>query len=82
MILMKIFKASEVVASKVGQIIEKLSSDRFDNSALEDQVIIKMLDSLAAEGLNGENSAENDVGVDSEQLALSEGLKVRVPKKF
>ena len=72
MILLKIFKASEVVASKVGQIIETLSSDRFDNSALEDQVIIKMLDRLAAAGLNGENSAENDVGVDTEQLALSE----------
>ncbi len=82
MILIKISNASEVVASKVGQFVERLTPDHIDKTAVEDQVIIKMIESLAAEGLKGEVLAINGIDVDGEQLVLSEGLKVRTSKEF
>ncbi len=82
MILLKISNSSEMVAAKLGQFIERLTPDAIDHSAVEDQVIIKMIENLSAEGLKGEISAVNGVEVDNDQLLLGEGLKVRSYKKF
>ena len=77
MIVLKITNASELVASKVGRFLERLTPDDLDSSTVEDQVIKKMIESLAAEGLKGEIAAVNGLDFAGEQLVLNEGLKVR-----
>ncbi|HJN32630.1 MAG TPA: hypothetical protein QF700_00755 [Prochlorococcus sp.] len=77
MIMLKITNAPELVASKVGRFLERLTPDDLDSSTVEDQVIKKMIESLAAEGLKGEIAAVNGLDIDGEQLVLNEGLKVR-----
>ena len=51
MIVLKISNASEVVASKVGRFLERLTPDSIDQNAVEDQVIKKLVENLAAEGI-------------------------------
>ena len=82
MILLKISNASELVASKVGQFIEKLTPDKIDQSTVEDQVIKKMIESLSKEGLKGEITAVNGVDINQEKLTLNEELKIRNHTKF
>ena len=82
MIVLKITNASELVASKVGRFLERLTPDDLDSSTVEDQVIKKMIESLAAEGLKGEIAAVNGLDVEGEQLVLNEGLKVRQQATF
>ena len=82
MIVLKITNASELVASKVGRFLERLTPDDLDSSAVEDQVIKKMIESLAAEGLKGEIAAVHGLDIDGEQLVLNEGLKVRQQATF
>ena len=57
MIILKISNASEVVASKVGKFIEFLTPDSIDHATVEDQVIKKLIENLAAEGIKGEIAA-------------------------
>ena len=80
--MLKITNASELVASKVGRFLERLTSDDLDSSTVEDQVIKKMIESLAAEGLKGEIAAVNGLDIDGEQIVLNEGLKVRQQATF
>ena len=82
MIVLKITNASELVASKVGRFLERLTPDDLDSSAVEDQVIKKMIESLAAEGLKGEIAAVNGLDIDGEQIVLNEGLKGRQQATF
>ncbi|RPG01560.1 MAG: hypothetical protein CBD83_001925 [Prochlorococcus sp. TMED223] len=82
MIVLKITNASELVAAKVGRFLERLTPDDLDSSTVEDQVIKKMIESLAAEGLKGEIAAVNGLDIDGEQLVLNEGLKVRQQATF
>ena len=51
MIGLKISNSSEVVASKVGKFLEFLTPDNIDQSAVEDQVIKKLVENLAGEGI-------------------------------
>ena len=48
MIVLKITNASEVVASKIGRFLEKLTPDSLDQSTVEDIVIAKLIENLAA----------------------------------
>ncbi len=82
MIVLKITNASELVASKLGRFLERLTPDDLDSSTVEDQVIKKMIESLAAEGLKGEIAAVNGLDIDGEQIVLNEGLKVRQQATF
>ena len=82
MIVLKITNAPELVAAKVGRFLERLTPDDLDSSTVEDQVIKKMIESLAAEGLKGEIAAVNGLDIDGEQLVLNEGLKVRQQATF
>ena len=82
MIVLKISNSSEVVASKVGKFLEFLTPDSVDQSAVEDQVIKKMVENLAAEGLKGEIASVNGLDIDGSDLAIHEGLKVRKHTKF
>ena len=82
MIVLKISNSSEVVASKVGRFLERLTPDSMDNSAVEDQVIKKLIENLTAEGLKGEIASINGLDLDGENLSIQEGLKVRRHSSF
>tara|TARA_B100000405_G_scaffold241319_1_gene174869 strand:- start:11 stop:259 length:249 start_codon:yes stop_codon:yes gene_type:complete len=82
MIVLKISNASEVVASKVGRFLERLTPDSMDNAAVEDQVIQKLVENLAAEGLKGEIAAINGLDLSGDDLSVSKGLKVRKHSSF
>jgi|TARA_B100002052_G_scaffold74988_1_gene68008 hypothetical protein len=82
MIVLKISNASEVVAAKVGRFLERLTPDSIDQVAVEDQVINKMIENLAAEGLKGEIAAINGLDLDGSDLLLHKELKVRKHKSF
>ena len=77
MIVLKISNASEVVASKVGRFLERLTPDSIDQTTVEDQVIKKLIENLAAEGLKGEVAAINGLELQGEDLSVHKGLKVR-----
>ena len=70
MIVLKISNSSEVVASKVGKFLEFLTPDNMDQSAVEDQVIKKLVENLAAEGIKGEIAAVNGMDIDGKELSL------------
>ena len=82
MIVLKISNASEVVASKVGKFIELLTPDSIDQTTVEDQVIKKLIENLAAEGIKGEIAAINGLELDGENLSVHKGLNVRKHSAF
>tara|TARA_B100000085_G_C18288825_1_gene409318 strand:- start:349 stop:597 length:249 start_codon:yes stop_codon:yes gene_type:complete len=82
MIVLKISNASEVVASKVGRFLERLTPDSMDNAAVEDQVIQKLVENLAAEGLKGEIAAIHGLDLSGDDLSVHKGLKVRKHSSF
>ena len=82
MIVLQISNSSEVVASKVGRFLERLTPDAMDNSAVEDQVIKKLIENLTAEGLKGEIASINGMDLDGEDITIHEGLKVRRHTSF
>lgn len=82
MIVLKISNSSEVVASKVGRFLERLTPDSIDQNAVEDQVIKKLVENLAAEGIKGEIAAVQGLDLNGEQLSLHDGLKVRKQTSF
>ena len=82
MIVLKISNASEVVASKLGRFLERLTPDSIDQTTVEDQVIKKLIENLAAEGLKGEVAAINGLELQGEDLSVHKGLKVRKHSTF
>ena len=82
MIVLKISNASEVVASKVGKFLELLTPDSIDHTTVEDQVIKKMIENLAAEGIKGEIAAITGLELDGENLSVHKGLNVRKHAAF
>ncbi len=82
MIVLKITNASEVVASKVGKFIERLTPDSMDDAAVEDQVIKKLVENLATEGLKGEIAAIRGIDLHPDELLITEGMKVRRHESF
>ena len=82
MIVLKISNASEVVASKVGKFLELLTPDSIDHTTVEDQVIKKMIENLAAEGIKGEIAAINGLELEGENLSVNKGLNVRKHAAF
>ena len=82
MIVLKISNSSEVVASKVGKFLEFLTPDSVDQSAVEDQVIKKLVENLAAEGIKGEIAAVQGLDISDQELNIHDGLKVRKHTSF
>jgi hypothetical protein len=82
MILLKITNASELVASKIGRFLEKLTPDALDQSTVEDIVIAKLIENLAAEGLKGEVAAVRGLDLNDDQLVMHQGSKVRRHEQF
>ena len=82
MIVLEITNASEVVASKVGKFIEAMTPDSIDHATVEDQVIKKLIENLAAEGIKGEIAAINGLELNGENLSVQKGLNVRKHAAF
>ena len=82
MIFLKISNASELIASKLGRFVEKLTPDSIDQSTIEDIIINKMIDSLKEEGLKGEISSANDVTINDNGMLIGNKFKIRVTQKF
>ena len=82
MIVLKISNSSEVAASKVGKFLEFLTPDSMDHAAVEDQVIKKLVENLAAEGIKGEIAAVKGLNLEGQEISLHDGMKVRKHETF
>jgi hypothetical protein len=86
MIVLKITNSSEVVASKIGKFLESLTPDGFDATTVEDIVLRKLVENLAAQGLAGEVACVQGLDLESgngrAELVLHDRLKVRQHQSF
>jgi len=82
MIVLKITNSSEVLAAKVGKFLESLTPDGFDQVTVEDIVIRKLIENLAAEGLRGEVAAVSGLDLDGQELVINKQLHVRSNRPF
>lgn len=82
MIVLKISNSSEVVAAKIGKLLEFLTPDSIDQNAVEDQVIKKLVENLSAEGIKGEIAAVKGIDLQGQELSLHDGMKVRKHESF
>ena len=82
MIVLKITNSSEILASKVGKFLESLTPDGFDQVTVEDMVIRKLIENLAAEGLHGEVAAVNGLDLNGNELVIHQHLNVRSNRPF
>jgi hypothetical protein len=82
MIVLKITNSSEILASKVGKFLESLTPDGFDQVTVEDIVIRKLIENLAAEGLHGEVAAVNGLDLNGNELVIHQHLNVRSNRPF
>jgi hypothetical protein len=82
MIVLKITNSSELLAAKVGKFLESLTPDGFDQVTVEDIVIRKLIENLAAEGLRGEVAAVSGLDLDGQELVIQKQLHVRSNRPF
>ena len=82
MILLKITNASEVVRSKAGKILEKMTPDQIDQKLVETQVIQTMIEQLQIEGLKGEISSVKGLEVKGSSLITKSSFKIRDTSSF
>jgi len=82
MIVLKITNSSEILASKVGKFLESLTPDGFDQVTVEDIVIKKLIENLAAEGLRGEVAAVSGLDLHGQELVIHKQLHVRSNRSF
>jgi hypothetical protein len=82
MIVLKITNSSEVLAAKVGKFLESLTPDGFDQVTVEDIVIRKLIENLAAEGLRGEVAAVSGLDLNGQELVINKQMHVRSNRPF
>jgi hypothetical protein len=82
MIVLKITNSSEVLAAKVGKFLESLTPDGFDQVTVEDIVVRKLVENLAAEGLRGEVAAVSGMDLQGQELVIQKQLHVRSTRSF
>ena len=80
MIVLKISNSSEVVALRPSAGISH--PDSMDHAAVEDQVIKKLVENLAAEGIKGEIAAVKGLNLEGQEISLHDGMKVRKHETF
>ena len=71
-----------MVASKAWKLVELLTPNSLDHSTVEDQVIKKLIENLAAEGIKGEIAAINGLELEGEDLSVHKSLTVRKHAAF
>ena len=76
MILLKITNCSELVASKVGKFVEKLTPDGIDQTIVEEIVVKQMLETLSSEGLKGEITLIDGINIENKKLTLDDAFSI------
>jgi hypothetical protein len=76
-IVLKIGNASELVASKVGRFIERLTPDALDEAKVEEEVIKKLVENLRAEGLKGSVASVKGIDLAKEGITVKNDLHIR-----
>ena len=66
----------------MGKFLEFLTPDSLDHSAVEDQVIKKLVENLAAEGIKGEIAAVKGLDLNGQELSFHDSMKVRKHESF
>jgi hypothetical protein len=82
MIVLKISNPSEVVASKVGRMLERLTPDHVDLNTVEDIVVRRLIENLEAEGIRGEVATVRGLDMEDSGLVLQDHLHVRRHQTF
>ena len=82
MILLKITNCSELVASKVGKIVEKLTPDGIDQTVVEEIVVKQMVQTLSLEGVKGEITLINGINIENKKLTLDDSFLIGEQSKF
>ena len=82
MILLKITNASDVVASKAGELFEKITPEMIDQKLVESQIIQQMIDQLQLEGLKGQISSVKGLEIIDDNLITKSSFKIRDTKTF
>ena len=77
MIVLKISNASEVIASKMGKFLERLTPEGFDEATIEDVLLKKLMENLQAEGLKGEVASVKGLDLEGKHLVVQDGMHVR-----
>ena len=82
MILIEITNSSDLVASKVGKLFEKMTPEMIDQKLVETQVIQQMIDQLQLEGLKGQISSAKGLDISDDTLITKSSFKIRATKTF
>lgn len=76
-IVLKISNASDLVASKVGRFLEKITPDGMEEAKVEEEVIKKLVENLRAEGIKGSVASVKGLELSSDGLQLKKELHMR-----
>ena len=76
MICLKITNCSELVASKVGHLLEKLTPETIDQTIVEKKVVERILEQLSEEGLQGDISIVKGMEISQDKISLNSGVTV------
>ena len=77
MIVLKISNASDVVASKVGRFIERLTPDSLDEAKVEEEVIKKLVENLRTEGIEGSVASVKGLDLSHEGIVMKNDIHLR-----
>ena len=77
MIVLKISNASEVIASKMGKFLERLTPEGFDEATIEDVLLKKLMENIQTEGLKGEVASVKGLDIQGKHLVVQDGMHVR-----
>ena len=77
MIVLKISNASDVVASKVGRFLERLTADSLDEAKVEEEVIKKLVENLRTEGIEGSVASVKGLDLSPEGIVMKNDIHLR-----
>ena len=76
-IVLKISNSSEIVASKVGRFLERLTPDSLDEAKVEEEVIKKLVENLRAEGIEGSVASVKGLDLNQEGILMKGDIHLR-----
>jgi hypothetical protein len=76
-IVLKISNASDLVASKVGRFLERLTPDGLDEAKVEEEVVKKLVENLRAEGIRGSVASVKGLDLAPNGLSMKGDLHLR-----
>ncbi len=77
MIVLKISNSSDVVASKVGRFLERLTPDSLDEAKVEEEVIKKLVENLRVEGIKGSVASVKGLDLSPEGISMKNDIHLR-----